>query len=112
MTDTSITDNVTPLRPTKAKRTDNTAALRQRRSRAKRKLSVTVPGSQLKSELVEKPSNIKAMSRFRAECARRRCHGRNAVTPHQLRPCRHRVRLLSAGHRDQCLERHGGRHDH
>jgi hypothetical protein len=60
MTDTSVTDNVTPLRPTKAKRTDNTAALRQRHSRAKRKASVTAPVSQLKPELVEKASNIKA----------------------------------------------------
>jgi hypothetical protein len=60
MTDTSITDNVTPLRRTKAKRTDNTAALRQRRSRAKRKAPVTAPISQRKSALVEKPSNIKA----------------------------------------------------
>jgi hypothetical protein len=50
------TNVVTPLRPTKAKRTDNTAALRQRRSRAKRK----APVSQRKSGLVEKPSNIKA----------------------------------------------------
>jgi hypothetical protein len=41
-------------------RTDNTAALRQRRSRAKRKVSVTATVSQLKSELVEKPSDIKA----------------------------------------------------
>jgi hypothetical protein len=60
MTDTSITDNVTPLRRTKAKRTDNTAALRQRRSPAKRKPSVTTPVNQSKSGLVEKPSNIKA----------------------------------------------------
>src|SRR5215471_5580049 len=33
------TNVVMPLRPTKAKRSDNTAALRQRRSRAKRKSS-------------------------------------------------------------------------
>jgi hypothetical protein len=37
--------SVTPLRPVKAKRADNTAALRQRRSRAKRKSSVTAPAS-------------------------------------------------------------------
>jgi hypothetical protein len=49
MTDTSITDacNVTPL-PVKKKRADSTAALRQRRSRAKRKQSVTVPVNQSK----------------------------------------------------------------
>jgi hypothetical protein len=55
------TDNVTPLRPAKVKRTDNTAALRQRRSRAKRK-----PGTAaIRAPIVrvtqpEKPSEIKA----------------------------------------------------
>jgi hypothetical protein len=39
------TDNVTPLRPAKAKRADNTAALRQRRSRAKRKRVTPVPAA-------------------------------------------------------------------
>jgi hypothetical protein len=57
MTDTSITDNVTPL-PIKPKR-DSTAALRQRRRRAKRRLSVTAP-HQSKSGLAELPSNINA----------------------------------------------------
>jgi hypothetical protein len=37
------TNVVTPLRPAKAKRADNTAALRQRRSRAKRKRITPVP---------------------------------------------------------------------
>ncbi len=36
------TNVVMPLRPAKAKRADNTAALRQRRSRAKRKSGLTV----------------------------------------------------------------------
>jgi hypothetical protein len=39
------TDVVTLLRPAKAKRADNTAALRQRRSRAKRKPSVMTPAA-------------------------------------------------------------------
>jgi hypothetical protein len=39
------TDVVTPLRPAKGKRTDNTAALRQRRSRAKRKRVTPVPAT-------------------------------------------------------------------
>jgi hypothetical protein len=44
MTDTGITDagNVTPL-PVEAKRRDTTAALRQRRSRAKRKPRSAIP---------------------------------------------------------------------
>ena len=53
------TDNVTPLRPTKAKRADNTAALRQRRSRAKRKPSVTAPAA-VQISGVEKANEIKA----------------------------------------------------
>jgi hypothetical protein len=44
MTDTSTTDNVMPL-PVKTKRADNTAALRQRRSRAKRKRVTPVPAT-------------------------------------------------------------------
>ena len=47
------TDNVTPLRPAKAKCADNTAALRQWRSRAKRKSSVTAPVDQSKSGRAE-----------------------------------------------------------
>ena len=59
MTGTSVTDagNVTPL-PVKAKRRDTTAALRQRRSRAKRKRVIRAPSAQIAPS--EKPSNIKA----------------------------------------------------
>jgi hypothetical protein len=59
MTDTSITDagNVTPL-PVKAKRRDATAALRQRRSRARRKR--TIPATVEQTAQPEKPSGIKA----------------------------------------------------
>jgi hypothetical protein len=39
------TDVVTPLRPAKAKRADNTSALRQRRSRVKRKRVTPVPAT-------------------------------------------------------------------
>jgi hypothetical protein len=54
------TDNVTPL-PVKAKRTDNTAALRHRRSRAKRKRGPTVTPALLgQITQQEKPSRIKA----------------------------------------------------
>jgi hypothetical protein len=49
--------NVTPL-PVKTKRADNTAALRQRRSRAKRKRVIRAQTSQIAQ--FEKPSRIKA----------------------------------------------------
>jgi hypothetical protein len=62
MTDTSITDagNVTPL-PVKAKRCDTTAALRQRRSRAKRKRVTPVPAAVI-AQIAQpgKPNRIKA----------------------------------------------------
>jgi hypothetical protein len=48
---------VTPLRPAKAKRADNTAALRQRRSRAKRKRLIRATMAQ--TALLENPSKIK-----------------------------------------------------
>jgi hypothetical protein len=48
MTDTSATASVTPL-PVKAKRADNTAALRQRRRRAKRK-----PGTHVTATTIER----------------------------------------------------------
>jgi hypothetical protein len=43
--------------------------------------------------------------------------GRNArdaaeITSHELPPRRYRLRLLPAGHRDQRVEHHGGRHAH
>jgi hypothetical protein len=62
VTDTRITDagNVRPL-PVKAKRTDNTAALRQRRSRAKRKRITPVPATAIAQiAQPEKPSKINA----------------------------------------------------
>ncbi len=60
MTDTSITDNVTPLRP-KTKGRDNTAALRQRRSRAKRKRVTPVPATAIApTAQTQKPSKINA----------------------------------------------------
>jgi hypothetical protein len=57
MTDTSITDNVTPL-PVKTERRDSTAALRQRRSREKRKRTIRATVAQ--TAQLEKPSGIKA----------------------------------------------------
>jgi hypothetical protein len=55
------TNVVTPLRPAKAKRADNTAALRQRRSRAKRKLERTVAATTIAQVTHPgKPSGIKA----------------------------------------------------
>jgi hypothetical protein len=55
------TNVVTPLRPAKAKRADNTAALRQRRSRAKRKSSVTAPAAKpVQISGFEKTNEIKA----------------------------------------------------
>jgi hypothetical protein len=55
------TDNVTPLRSAKAKRADNTAALRQLRSRAKRKRGTPIiraPNAQIAQQ--EKPNENKA----------------------------------------------------
>jgi hypothetical protein len=55
------TDNVTALRPAKAKRVDNTAALRQRRSRAKRKRVTPVPATAIAQiAQQEKANEIKA----------------------------------------------------
>jgi hypothetical protein len=62
MTDTSITDagNVMPL-PVKAKRRDTTAALRQRRSHAKRKPRLAIPLALItRVTQPEKRSGIKA----------------------------------------------------
>jgi hypothetical protein len=52
------TNVVTPLRRTKAKRADNTAALRQRRSRAKRKRVTPVPATTIAQR--GKPNEINA----------------------------------------------------
>jgi hypothetical protein len=55
------TDVVTPLRPARAKRADNTAALRQRRSRAKRKSSTGAPAAKpVQISGLEKANEIKA----------------------------------------------------
>jgi hypothetical protein len=55
------TNVVTPLRPAKAKRADNTAALRQRRSRAKRKSSTGAPAAKsVQISGLEKANEIKA----------------------------------------------------
>jgi hypothetical protein len=55
------TNVVTPLRPAKAKRADNTAALRQRRSRAKRKRVTPVPATAIAQIAQEEKANeIKA----------------------------------------------------
>jgi hypothetical protein len=55
------TDVVTPLRPARAKRADNTAALRQRRSRAKRKSSTGAPAAKpVQISGLEKGNEIKA----------------------------------------------------
>jgi hypothetical protein len=55
------TDVVTPLRPARAKRADNTAALRQRRSRAKRKSSAGAPAAKpVQITGLEKTNEIKA----------------------------------------------------
>jgi hypothetical protein len=55
------TDVVTPLRPAKAKRADNTAALRQRRSRAKRKSSTGASAAKpVQISGLEKANEIKA----------------------------------------------------
>jgi hypothetical protein len=54
------TNVVTPLRPAKAKRADNTTALRQRRSRAKRKPSVTAQAAKpVQISGLEKANEIK-----------------------------------------------------
>jgi hypothetical protein len=59
MTDTSTADNLTPLRPAKARRADNTAALRQRRRRAKRKPERPVPATTIaRVSQSGKPSKI------------------------------------------------------
>jgi hypothetical protein len=74
MTDTDIVDNVTPLRPAKAKRADNTAALRQRRSRAKRKSGPTVtPASLGQITQREKPNenNVRVTAVTANEAPRR-----------------------------------------
>jgi hypothetical protein len=61
MTNLDADNVVMPLRPTKAKRADNTAALRQRRSRAKRKPSVTAPAAKpVQISGLEKANEIKA----------------------------------------------------
>jgi hypothetical protein len=55
------THAVTPLRPARAKRADNTAALRQRRSRAKRKSSTGAPAAKsVQISGLEKANEIKA----------------------------------------------------
>jgi hypothetical protein len=54
------TNVVTPLRPAKAKRADNTAALRQRRSRAKRKSGSAIRAPIAQVSQPEKPSGFKA----------------------------------------------------
>jgi hypothetical protein len=60
MTDTSVTDNVRPL-PVKARRTDNTAALRQRRHRAKRKPGLPASATTIaRVSQSGKPSKINA----------------------------------------------------
>jgi hypothetical protein len=51
------TNVVTPLRPAKAKRADNTAALRQRRSRAKRKRVTPVPVTAIAQIAQQEKSN-------------------------------------------------------
>jgi hypothetical protein len=54
------TNVVTPLRPAKAKRADDTAALRQRRSRGKRKSGAAIRAPIAQVSQPEKPSGFKA----------------------------------------------------
>jgi hypothetical protein len=96
-----------PLRPAKAKRADNTAALRQQRSRAKRKPSVTTPVNQPKSGEVEESSKIRAdvtVSHPRTHTA----DSRNPVQAHQQRAGRHRLRPVHNGYWDQFDAATGG----
>ena len=70
------TDNVRPL-PVKTKRTDSTAALRQRRSRAKRKRVTPVPTTAVAQiAQPEKPSKIKADVTVARRAAIAHRHGR------------------------------------